>query len=84
MRVTSETFVALAALQCLSAYTIPTKVSNTMIKGIHRPRGVSRLYSSTDSPNTPAKSQKLLRLNAMAAKLRAEASELEVNSYYLV
>jgi hypothetical protein len=78
MRVTSETLVVLASLQCLSAYTIHhSKVSNTMIKGIHQSRGVSKLYSS-NSPATDVKSQKLLRLNAMAAKLRAEASQLEV------
>jgi hypothetical protein len=78
MRVTTETLVVLASLQCLSAYTIHhSKVSNTMIKGIHQSRGVSKLYSSS-SPATDVKSQKLLRLNAMAAKLRAEASQLEV------
>eukprot|EP00596_Hydrurales_sp_CCMP1899_P008945 CAMPEP_0119033248 /NCGR_PEP_ID=MMETSP1177-20130426/279_1 /TAXON_ID=2985 /ORGANISM="Ochromonas sp, Strain CCMP1899" /LENGTH=370 /DNA_ID=CAMNT_0006989843 /DNA_START=151 /DNA_END=1263 /DNA_ORIENTATION=- len=54
-----------------------------MIKGIHQSRGLSKLYSS-NSPATDVKSQKLLRLNAMAAKLRAEASQLEAEQQVVV
>ena len=73
------TFLALTTLQCNEAFHVgPLK--STEARNFARINGLTRLQLSQEQgqPQQPNQSQKLARLNAMAAKLRAEASLLEV------
>lgn len=81
----TATIIALTALQCTESY-MPQ--SNKMIhrrsvtQNMRQPQRItrqSRLQLSEESDQQlKGQSQKLARLNAMAAKLRAEASAMEV------
>jgi hypothetical protein len=81
----TATIIALTALQCTESY-MPQ--SNKMVhrrsvtQNMRQPQRItrqSRLQLSEESDQQlKGQSQKLARLNAMAAKLRAEASAMEV------
>ena len=73
------TFFILATLQCTESFNVrPSKDVRT--RNLAKFNGLTRLQLSEEQspPQQPNQSQKLARLNAMAAKLRAEASILEV------
>ena len=85
---TATAILALTALQCTEAY-MPQPQSNNMMQrrglsnhNMKQPQRMfrqSRLKLSEESDQQlKGQSQKLARLNAMAAKLRAEASAMEV------
>ena len=85
------TILALSALQSADAFNVRTtrsanaKVTIRNLDENRRSRipGHSRLQLSEESDQTlKTQSQKLARLNAMAAKLRAEASAMEVTTIY--
>ena len=86
------TILALTALQTSDAFnvrstrSVPAKVAIRNLDANRRSRvpGHSRLQLSEESDQTlKTQSQKLARLNAMAAKLRAEASAMEVRTFFL-
>ena len=73
------TFFILSTLQCTEAFNAkPSQGVRT--RNLAKFNGLTRLQLSEEQgqPQLPNQSQKLARLNAMAAKLRAEASILEV------
>lgn len=85
------TILALTALQSSEAFnarstrSAPAKVATRNLDANRRSRipGHSRLQLSEESDQTlKTQSQKLARLNAMAAKLRAEASAMEVTTTF--
>jgi hypothetical protein len=87
------TILALTALQTSDAFNVNVrstrstnaKVAIRNMEANRRSRipGHSRLQLSEESDQTlKTQSQKLARLNAMAAKLRAEASAMEVTTTY--
>lgn len=85
------TILALTALQSSEAFNVrstrsaPANVATRNLDANRRSRipGHSRLQLSEENDQTlKTQSQKLARLNAMAAKLRAEASAMEVTATF--
>ena len=85
MMMLTATIVALTALQCTESY-MPQSNKMTHRRGVapnvRQPQRISRQsklqLSEESDQQLKGQSQKLARLNAMAAKLRAEASAMEV------